>query len=120
MEFPEFSVASPLRRKTYQCCFYTLTTAISTRHSDTVDVKFLVNGTGVVIALPHAALAEFRQRSGRALTDPQVIRLAGLFLKKLLEQSEWSEEPLVTISPEETLALAEETYPAASRSPSPA
>lgn len=115
MNYEDFAVSSSLDGTNYHCRFHTLTTGISPRHSDTVDVKFLVNGRGVVIALPHAALAEHRRRTGRSLTDADVIQLAGLCLKELLDKGEWTEEPLVTVSLQETLERAETLHASVSR-----
>jgi hypothetical protein len=110
MTFEEFTVSGPAPgtpdRNQFHCRFDTLTTAISTRHSDTVDVKFLVNGKGVVIALAHAGFARFRESTGRALTDSEAVQMAGLFLKGLLERGERVEDPILPVSTEETLELA--------------
>ena len=106
MDSQEFEVTSSLDRKSYRCRFYTLITGIATRHSDTVDVKFLVNGKGVVIALPHTAWVEHQQRTGHPLTDSDAIQIAGLFLKELLERGEPIEEPFLTPTVQQTLDLA--------------
>lgn len=106
MDYQEFAVASPLDGKTYRCRFHHLMTGISLRHSDTVDVQFLVNGKGITMALPHAAFAEYRRQTGVGLTDRDAIEIAGLFLKELLEKGERVEESLLTPSPQETLGLA--------------
>ena len=110
LDFGEFTVVAPLTRTSHRCRFHTLTLGVSPRHSDTADVKFLVNGKGVVIALPHAALAEFRRRHGRGLSDVQVVQVAGLFLRESLEKGVWNEAPLVAASRQETLELAEKLY----------
>ena len=106
MAYEEFTVVSSFDKTTYRCRFHTLATGISPRHSDTVDVKFLLNGKGVVIALPHAALSEYRQRSGRVLTDADTIQMAGLFLKELLERGEPVEGPFLLVPPDEAVRLA--------------
>ena len=110
MTFEEFTVSgSALEapdREQLHCRFDTLTTAISTRHSDTEDVKFLVNGKGIVIALAHAGFARFRESTGRALTDSEGVQIAGLFLKELLERGERVEDPILSVSSDETLELA--------------
>ena len=54
MNDTNFEVTSEITGERYTVEFRWLQTAISLRHSDTVDVKFLVNGQGKVIALPHA------------------------------------------------------------------
>ena len=115
MNYAEFAVRSPLDGTAYQCRFHTLVTGISLRHSDTVDVKFLVNGTGVVLALPHAAFAEYRRKTGRALTDRDAIWVAALALKELLERGERVDVPVLTLSGGQTLELAEQIHSAASQ-----
>jgi hypothetical protein len=121
MDFEEFQVRSPLDQKTYHGRFHTLATGISLRHSDTVDVKFLLNGAPIVLALPHAAFAEYRRTAGRALTDGDAVRIAGLALKHLLERGERLDMPLLTLSREQTLEFAEQVTGSAQRriSPSP-
>ena len=106
MGYEEFSVPSPASGKIQHCRFHTLMTGISLRHSDTVDVKFLVDGKGVVIALPHVAFAEHHRRTGRALTDAMAIQMAGLFLKELLEKGERVQDQLLTPPPKRAVELA--------------
>lgn len=89
--------------------FRWLQTAISIRHSDTVDVKFLVTPDGgnpeeKVIALPHAALLSLFSREGRKLTDPLCMRLGALHLKHMIETSEDMDKTLVTVTPLELAA----------------
>lgn len=86
--------------------FRWLQTAISIRHADTVDVKFLVtpdNGSPEekVVALPHTALLELTAESGRKLTDPYCMRLAAAHLRRMIETSEDMDKTLVTVSPED-------------------
>jgi len=92
----------PFGRK-YQVLFKWLQTAISIRHSDTVDVKFVLqdeNGgrTEKTIALPHAALLAVSRETGRAMDDPWCSRLAKLHLLQLVESGEDMEKDLVTMT----------------------
>ena len=80
-----FTVRARLTGGEYQIRFSHLWSAIATRHSDTMDCKFLVNGRGVIVALPHPALVEFRQRAGRSLFDPEVAQIAAACLREYLE-----------------------------------
>jgi hypothetical protein len=89
--------------------FRWLQTGISIRHADTVDVKFLVSTDGVdpeekIIALPHPALLEVTRKSGRKLSDPYCMRLAGAHLRHMIETSEDMEKTLVTVLPAELAA----------------
>ena len=115
MNFEEFSAFSPLEGKNYQCRFYKLATGIAPRHSDTVDIRFLVNGKVVAVALAHPGLVEFRRQTGRSLTDSDVIRIGALALKELLEKSDWAEETLVTLSPQQTVEQAQRMFLLAAR-----
>jgi hypothetical protein len=103
----DFEVPSPRGGKVHHCRFHTLATGISPRHSDTVDVKFLVNGSPVVLALPHAAFAEHLGRTGTPLTDQDAVRIAGIWLKRMLERGERVDTPLHTLTTQQTLELAE-------------
>jgi hypothetical protein len=80
--------------------FLWLQTAISIRHSDSVDVKFaLYDGgqrTEKVIALMHPHLLELSRKTGRPITDPWCSRLAALHLQQMIETGEDMEKTLVT------------------------
>ena len=112
MSLAEFTVYGPAsennQRPEFRCSFHTLTTAVATRHSDTVDVRFLVNGKGIAIALAHPGFARFRKEAGKALKDSEAVQMAALFLKRLLERGERVEDPIVPVSAEETLELAQQ------------
>ena len=110
MDYQQFSVISRLDGMRYDCRFHTLATGISPRHSDTVDVKFLVNGRPVIIAIPHAALTQYRRRTARPLTDAEIIQMAGLFLNAQLEKEGLGQEKMMGPSPEETIELAGEIH----------
>lgn len=92
----------PFGRK-FQVYFKWLQTAISLRHADTVDVKFLLEeegGPGVekTIALQHADLIRHEREAGRKIDDPWCSRLAALHLLHLIETGEDVEKDLVTVS----------------------
>jgi hypothetical protein len=108
MNYTDFTVTSPLDRSTWHCRFHNLIVGIATRHSDSVDVRFLVNGKPVAIALAHPAFAIFKQRTGKALNDSDSIQMAGLFLRKLLERGDRIGEPVLPVSVDDTLALAQQ------------
>ena len=79
-----------------------LQTAISIRHADTVDVKFLLLGeddtrTAKTIALPHADLLAVSQALGRPMDDAWCGRLAALHLLDLVRTGEDMEKDLVTV-----------------------
>src|SRR5262249_51711336 len=89
--------------RTWDVEFKWLQTAISIRHSDTVDVKFMVSTEGEpiqekVLALPHKALLDLSQETGHALTDPWCLRLAARHLQAMVRQFEDWDKTLVTLS----------------------
>ncbi len=92
----------PFGRK-FQVFFKWLQTAISIRHSDTVDVKFMLvdeNGGQVekTIALPHADLIAVSRETSRKMDDPWCSRIAELHLLHLVETGEDMEKSLVTVA----------------------
>ncbi len=90
------------------CVYKALIVAIATRHADAVDIKFLVNGRPVWISLPHPAWVEYHKRSGRAITDPLAVAVAGYFLKKAIESGLESGREMYTVNVEETLEHLEQ------------
>lgn len=98
-----FEVTSKLTGKAYSCRFSHLWNGIATRHSDTIDTKFLVDGKGVVLGLAHTAFAEFQRRAGRDLTDREASYVAAEFLRERLEEED--ERPLYDVFQDEVLRL---------------
>lgn len=84
----EFEVTSRLTNRTYHCRFSHLWNGVATRHSDTVDTKFLVDGKGAIVGLAHPGIAEFQERSGRDLSDREASYIAAQFLREQLEQED--------------------------------
>ena len=71
------------------CNFQALIVAIATRHADAIDIKFLVGGRPVWIALPHPAWVQYNQRTGRVITDSLAVQTAGRFLKTAIESGSY-------------------------------
>src|SRR6266446_7643026 len=71
-----FEVVSKLTGKLYQCRFSHMWNGIATRHSDTIDTKFFVDGKALVLGLAHTAFVKFRDRTGRDLTDREASFIA--------------------------------------------
>jgi len=99
VETANFQVTSEITGESYQVVFCWLQTAISLRHSDTVDVKFLVNGAGKIVALPHAALEEACRQAGVPLTDDWCTRIAARHLREALQSGADAEKDLLTLPP---------------------
>lgn len=107
--------------RTWRVEFRWLQTAISIRHSDSVDVKFqITNGNNVqekVIALMLPALMALSKKAGRPITDPWCMKLAALHLKHMIETDEDMDKTLVTASPadlDRANAILEESVQATS------
>jgi hypothetical protein len=87
--------------RTWQVDFLWLQTAISIRHSDSVDVKFLLSSGDIkvekVIALRHPDLLELACQTGRTVTDPWCARLAALHLVRMITTGEDLEKTLITV-----------------------
>jgi len=112
LNFREFEAGpDPFGRK-FQILFKWLQTAISLRHADTVDVKFLLideNGGRAekTIALPHADLLRVSQELKRAMDDAWCSRIAAAHLLHLVETGEDMEKDLVTVIPQDLKRYAE-------------
>jgi len=92
----EFEVTSHLTDRTYHCRFSHLWNGIATRHSDTVDTKFLVDGKGSIVGLAHPGIVQFTAKSGRDLSDREASYVAAQYLREQLEQED--ERPLYDVS----------------------
>jgi hypothetical protein len=91
----------PFGRK-YQVLFKWLQTAISIRHADTVDVKFILVDENQVrtektIALQHADVLRLAKEIGRPVDDPWCARLAEAHVLYLISTGEDMEKSLVTV-----------------------
>jgi hypothetical protein len=83
-----FEVTSKLSGQVYPCRFSHMWNGIATRHSDTIDVKFFVDGAALVVGLAHTAFVKFRERSGRDLTDRESSFVAAEYLRERLEEED--------------------------------
>jgi hypothetical protein len=98
-----FEVTSKLSGHVYDCRFSHIWNAIATRHSDTIDAKFDVDEVGRIVGLAHPAFVEFREKSGRDLTDREGSFIAAEFLRERLEEED--ERPLYDVPHEEVMRL---------------
>jgi hypothetical protein len=100
--FRQFELGpDPFGRK-FQVLLKWLQTAISIRHSDSVDVKFILidpdgRRTEKTIALLHPDLLAVAHRNGRQMDDAWCARLAAAHLKHLVETGEDMEKDLATV-----------------------
>ncbi len=78
--------------------------AVATRHADAIDVKFLVDGRPVWLALPHPAWAHYKAQTGHVITDPLAVQTAGHYLKTAIESGLDAGREMYSLSVAETLA----------------
>jgi hypothetical protein len=111
--FREFDAGpDPFGRK-YQVYLKWLQTAISIRHADTVDIKFILvddagNETEKTIALVHPELLRISRETNRPMEDAWCGRIAAFHLMHLVTTGEDLEKDLVTPSGKELEAYAAE------------
>ena len=101
-----FEVTSKLTGQTYQCRFSHMWNGIATRHADTIDTKFFVNGKAIVLGLAHKAFVKFRDRTGRDLSDREASFIAAEFLSERLEEED--ERQLYDVSEADVLRLIDQ------------
>jgi hypothetical protein len=101
--YEDFKVRERWSGEDIHCIYQALIVAIATRHADAVDIKFLANGQPVWIALPHPAWVEYQRRTGKVLTDPLAVQVAGHFLKTAIEGGLDGSREMYTLTVEETL-----------------
>lgn len=83
-----FDVPSKVTDFVYHCRFSHCWNAIATRHGDTMDCKFFVDGKGVIVGLAHLGFVKFRDRAGRNLSDREASFIAAEYLRERLEQED--------------------------------
>src|SRR5712672_4138488 len=98
-----FEVTSKLSGQMYQCRFSHMWNGIATRHSDTIDTKFFVDGQAHVVGLAHTAFVKFREKTRRDLTDREASFVAAEYLRERLEEED--ERPLYDVPHEEVMRL---------------
>jgi len=101
--YQDFRVKDRWTGEELHCIYQAIIVAISTRHADAVDIKFLVSGRPVWIALPHPAWPEYNRRTGKVITDPLAIQIAGHFLKTAIESGLDSGREMYTLTVDEAL-----------------
>ncbi len=103
--YEEFEVADRWTGETLRCKWRANIVAIATRHADAVDVRFDVNERPVWIALPAQAWVEQKQRTGHVITDRLAAQIAGLYLKRAIENGYDNGREMYTMRTEEVLEL---------------
>jgi hypothetical protein len=106
--FTDFTANDRWTKKQVHCLYQALIVAIATRHADAVDIKFLVDGRPVWVALPHPAWVEYKNRTGKTITDALAKEIAGHFLKTALESGEGVGSEMYSLTVGETLKHLDE------------
>ena len=101
--FQDFTATDRWTKKQVHCVYQAMIVAIATRHADAVDLKFLVDGRKVWVALPHPAWVEYHKRTGAMITDSLAVEIAGHYLKSALEAGEGVGREMYSLTIEETL-----------------
>ena len=101
--YDNFYAVDRWTKKQVHCIYEALIVAIATRHADAVDIKFLVDGKPVWIALPHPAWVEYQQRTAKVITDPLAVEIAGHYLKTALESGEGVGREMYSLTVDQTL-----------------
>ena len=88
--------------------FVHLFPAVATRHSDSMDAVFLLDGRKATVAISCATLSQLREREGKSFTDQQLADIASLYLRRTLEQGYEATEAELFLGGEPFQALARE------------
>src|SRR5438045_7509897 len=101
--YQDFYATDRWTKKQVHCIYQALIVAIATRHADAVDIKFLVDGRPVWVALPLPAWVLYKQRTKKVITDPLAVEIAGHYLKTALESGEGVGREMYSLTVDETL-----------------
>jgi len=101
--YTDFTTTDRWTKKQVHCIYQALVVALATRHADAVDIKFLVDGRTVWVALPHPAWVEYKKRAGKLITDSLAKEIAGHYLKTALESGEGLGREMYSLTVDETL-----------------
>jgi hypothetical protein len=106
--YEDFFATDRWTKKRQHCLYQALILAIATRHADAVDIKFLVDGRPVWLVLPHPAWAEYNRRTGKVITDPMAVQIAGHYLKWAIENGEENGREMYSLTVQDVLRRLEQ------------
>jgi hypothetical protein len=115
--YQDFHAMDRWSKKEVHCIYQALIVAIATRHADAVDVKFLVDGRPLWVALPHPAWVEYQKQTGKVITDSLAIEIAGHYLRTALESGEGVGQEMYSLTVQQTLEHLEAVAEEAANSP---
>ncbi len=103
--FRDFTVGPDPFGRTWHALFKYLQTGISIRHSDSVDVGFVIESgdekTQKIVVLSHPGIRDFSNRTGREITDTWCSRMAVCKLRQVIENGEDMDKDYLTVTPRE-------------------
>jgi hypothetical protein len=103
--FRDFEAGPDPFSRTWHVLFKYLQTAISIRHSDSIDVCFLLSSgeetMRKIVVIRHADMRAFAERTGRKISDPWCSRIAVLKLRHVIETAEDLEKEYLMVTPGE-------------------
>jgi len=105
--YEEFTVTDRWTNQSLHCVWKGTIVAIATRHADSTDIRFAVNGRPVWIALPNLAWVEQRRRTGKVITDYLAAQIAGRYLQQAIESGYDNGREIYTMTVEEVLDHAQ-------------
>jgi hypothetical protein len=115
--YRDFHALDRWMKKLVHCIYQALIVAVATRHADAVDIKYLVDGRPVWVVLPLPAWDAYKESTGKTITDPLAIAIAGHYLKTALESGEGVGREMYSLTVKQTLqhleAVVNEPEPAA-------
>ncbi|MGD0797921.1 MAG: hypothetical protein ABR910_09375 [Acidobacteriaceae bacterium] len=104
--YEDFTVTDRWTGEPLHCLWKGTIVAIATRHADSTDIRFAVNGRSVWIALPNLAWVEQKRRTGNVITDALAAQIAGRYLKTAIESGFDNDRDIYTLTVDEVLDLA--------------
>ena len=101
--YDDFTAIDRWSGEPIHCTYQATIVAIATRHADAIDIKFFAGSRPVWISLPHLAWVRYKEQTGKAITDPLAIQIAGRYLKSAIESGYDNGREMYTLSIDETL-----------------
>jgi hypothetical protein len=103
--FREFDAGPDPFGRTWHALFKYLQTAISIRHSDSVDVRYLLQSGDEklekTVVINNAEIRAYSKKTGRPVSDPWCSRLAMLKIRNSIETGEDLEKDYLVLTPKE-------------------
>ena len=103
--FRDFEAGPDPFGRMWQVQFKFLQTAISIRHSDSVDVRYVLHSgdehAQKTVVIAHPDIRAYSARTGRKITDAWCSRIAKLKIVNAIETAEDLEKDFLSVSPSE-------------------